>query len=147
MVGGGGRKKVFYLLTLCECCLSCRTECNLLSYISLYLKGLLGNMVLPDTNVKIGNFRLPTIKDTFNSGKQSFNFPTEGDIFNPGIQETIFNSGIQQDIFNTSNAGNIFNSVVDILKSVTSTDLLKTLTSLLSQLNLGMLLLVLYNPL
>jgi hypothetical protein len=93
-------------------------------------------MPLPDANVKIGNIRLPTIKDTFNS-EQSFNFPTEEDIFNPGIQ----------DILNTNNEGNIFNSVVDILKSVKSTDLLKTLTSLLSQLNLGMLLLVLYNHL
>jgi hypothetical protein len=42
-------------------------------------------MPLSDANVKIGNIRLPTIKDTFNSEKQSFNFPTEEDIFNPGI--------------------------------------------------------------
>lgn len=104
-------------------------------------------MLLPDANVNIGNFRLPTNKDTFNFGKQSFNLPTEGDIFNPGIEQPIFNSGILQDIFNTNNAGNIFNSFVDILKSVTSKDLLKTLTSLLSKLNLGMLPLVVYNPL
>jgi hypothetical protein len=55
-------------------------------------------MPLSDANVKIGNIRLPTIKDTFNSEKQSFNFPTEEDIFNPGIQ----------DILNTNNEGNIF---------------------------------------
>lgn len=120
------------LFVLWSCLLS-----FIIIYISLYLTGLLGNMPLPDADVKIGKFRLPTIKDTFNSEKQSFNFPTEEDIFNSGIQ----------DILNTNNEGNIFKSVVDILKSVKSTDLLKTLTSLLSQLNLGMLLLVLYNPL